>query len=726
MRMRRARAWAEFAADPDKPVQLALAVGDVIQVLQEANQDGWGYGINQAGQKGYFPVLFVVTHVEDLAPSPAGAEGTGVEAGDAPSPQMLEPMVAGQHRCDPSNMLMDSGEHRRVDSKKADTGVAKQMDDLKAAEREAAARGDYKTAKELNSQYKALERQGQAAAAAAAAGAPSSAQKANAGAAKQMDDIKAAERAAAARGDYGAAMDLNKQYKAFESLQAAAGASLPAREDAAEASPRVQSAEAALKSSAALGRLQELRDVADDLQRKKLAAAVATKSTEERAAGMASEREELMEKAAAAQREIDAAKAAEKQAAERGDYDAAKTFQGQTRAAESKAAEADKAAKKAAQGADNLSALAAELAQKERDAAAAAAAAAAEMKAAEEMIAAVAAETKEAEKRDAEAAEAKKREDEAKRKDAEAVAAKKREEEAAAARRREGEEAAARRREEEQKAEAKRKEEATAAAEKARLAAEQKFQAQRAALEAEEKRKREEEAAAAALALEAEEKRKEAAAAAMAAEQAKAAEKKAERQALCKKVSTIRVEMLDLKASERAAAASGDYDEAKALAQQYKAAQDTAISVERELQPPDELVTKLSPLGFNSKQISSAYIEIECDSDEDKILSVLVNSNDGQIEGLDATDEVFGEVLDFDARQAPDKLVASMVTMGFTTAQVQHAYQALGCINDVTQMTTYLIDNPNLILQDHEEAGSSEFEEAGSPPERAGKRLAHV
>ena len=203
--------------------------------------------------------------------------------------------------------------------KKADIGVAKQMDDLKAAEREAAARGDYETAKELNSQYKALERQGQAAAAAAAAGAPSSAQKANAGAAKQMDDIKAAERAAAARGDYGAAMDLNKQYKAFESLQAAAGASLPAREDAAEASPRVQSAEAALKSSAALGRLQELRDVADDLQRKKLAAAVATKSTEERAAGMASEREELMEKAAAAQREIDAAKAAEKKAAEAGD-----------------------------------------------------------------------------------------------------------------------------------------------------------------------------------------------------------------------------------------------------------------------------------------------------------------------------------------------------------------------------------------------------------------------
>ena len=86
----------------------------------------------------------------------------------------------------------------------------------------------------------------------------------------------------------------------------------------------------------------------------------------------------------------------------------------------------------------------------------------------------------------------------------------------------------------------------------------------------------------------------------------------------------------------------------------------------------------------------------------------------------------FGEVLDFDARQAPDKLVASMVTMGFTTAQVQHAYQALGCINDVTQMTTYLIDNPNLILQDHEEAGSSEFEEAGSPPERAGNRLAHL
>ena len=122
--VRRVRAWAEFAADPDTLVQLALAEGDVIHVLQEANEDGWGYGINQAGQEGYFPV----THVEVLSPSPrtssllqaatsgARAEGTGTEAGDVPSPQMLEPMVAGQHRCDPSNMLMDRGAHRGVDS----------------------------------------------------------------------------------------------------------------------------------------------------------------------------------------------------------------------------------------------------------------------------------------------------------------------------------------------------------------------------------------------------------------------------------------------------------------------------------------------------------------------------------------------------------------------------------------------------------------------------------
>lgn len=36
------RAWAEFAAEG--PVQLALACGDLVQVLHEANQDGWGYG----------------------------------------------------------------------------------------------------------------------------------------------------------------------------------------------------------------------------------------------------------------------------------------------------------------------------------------------------------------------------------------------------------------------------------------------------------------------------------------------------------------------------------------------------------------------------------------------------------------------------------------------------------------------------------------------------------
>ena len=108
--MRRVRAWAEFAADPTTHVQLALAEGDVIQVLHEANQDGWGYGINHAGREGYFPM----THVEDLSPPPptsshvplhtaaasgAGVEGGGMEAEGAPSSQMMEPMVAGQHRC---------------------------------------------------------------------------------------------------------------------------------------------------------------------------------------------------------------------------------------------------------------------------------------------------------------------------------------------------------------------------------------------------------------------------------------------------------------------------------------------------------------------------------------------------------------------------------------------------------------------------------------------------
>jgi hypothetical protein len=64
--MRRVRAWAEFASDPTTHVQLELAEGDVIHVLHEANQDGWGYGINDAGREGYFPM----THVEDLPPPP--------------------------------------------------------------------------------------------------------------------------------------------------------------------------------------------------------------------------------------------------------------------------------------------------------------------------------------------------------------------------------------------------------------------------------------------------------------------------------------------------------------------------------------------------------------------------------------------------------------------------------------------------------------------------------
>jgi hypothetical protein len=64
--MRRVRAWAEFAADSTTHVQLALAEGDVIHVLHEANQDGWGYGINDAGREGYFPM----THVDDIPPSP--------------------------------------------------------------------------------------------------------------------------------------------------------------------------------------------------------------------------------------------------------------------------------------------------------------------------------------------------------------------------------------------------------------------------------------------------------------------------------------------------------------------------------------------------------------------------------------------------------------------------------------------------------------------------------
>jgi hypothetical protein len=47
------RAWAEFAAEGE--AQLALAEGDVLEVLHEANQDGWGYGYGSGCRTRVFP-----------------------------------------------------------------------------------------------------------------------------------------------------------------------------------------------------------------------------------------------------------------------------------------------------------------------------------------------------------------------------------------------------------------------------------------------------------------------------------------------------------------------------------------------------------------------------------------------------------------------------------------------------------------------------------------------
>ena len=76
--MRCVRAWAEFAADPNTHVQLSLAEGDVIQVLHEANQGGWGYGINDAGREGYFPIK----HVEDFPPFPSVSRRVPRDSGE--------------------------------------------------------------------------------------------------------------------------------------------------------------------------------------------------------------------------------------------------------------------------------------------------------------------------------------------------------------------------------------------------------------------------------------------------------------------------------------------------------------------------------------------------------------------------------------------------------------------------------------------------------------------
>ena len=129
--VRLVRAWADFVSDGD--VQLTLAEGDVIQVLHEANEDGWGYGRSMYSTKdGYFPM----SHVEEVAGAQAHAAASSAAASsmssareegacDAPSPQMLEPLVAGQHRCAPWSRGADASDVDHVELEKLKRHFAK-------------------------------------------------------------------------------------------------------------------------------------------------------------------------------------------------------------------------------------------------------------------------------------------------------------------------------------------------------------------------------------------------------------------------------------------------------------------------------------------------------------------------------------------------------------------------------------------------------------------------
>eukprot|EP00960_Hanusia_phi_P052130 761262-Hanusia_phi.AAC.6 len=52
----RVRAWCDFAGGEN---QLQLREGDVVSVLQDANEDGWCYGRSEDGEEGYFPFSYV-------------------------------------------------------------------------------------------------------------------------------------------------------------------------------------------------------------------------------------------------------------------------------------------------------------------------------------------------------------------------------------------------------------------------------------------------------------------------------------------------------------------------------------------------------------------------------------------------------------------------------------------------------------------------------------------
>jgi hypothetical protein len=57
-----------FAGDGDS--QLPLARDMIVQVLAEANEDGWAYGRNEkTGDEGYFPINYCVVHQKTAQPS---------------------------------------------------------------------------------------------------------------------------------------------------------------------------------------------------------------------------------------------------------------------------------------------------------------------------------------------------------------------------------------------------------------------------------------------------------------------------------------------------------------------------------------------------------------------------------------------------------------------------------------------------------------------------------
>lgn len=183
-----------------------------------------------------------------VSANPASLEGA--EGAGAFSPAMLSATI-GHAKVDLGPPIVATGvEVDLVPSIVASPAVLEQAEAQGRAEME----------REL-AQYKALGSQGQRAAGAGATSSLPKLKKADTGVAKQMADLKAAERAAAARGDYDGARDLQNQYKALENQGAAAGGG-PAeaqrqREAAAAAEAKGQAEEEAKRQGAATSSVEQ-------------------------------------------------------------------------------------------------------------------------------------------------------------------------------------------------------------------------------------------------------------------------------------------------------------------------------------------------------------------------------------------------------------------------------------------------------------------------------------